>query len=76
MPRGQPILQNLSQILSKLICSPTHRDNFMETPSNFAKKYNFIPVDSQTALKHPPRALNECQEDYQFYTNPIKLYQK
>jgi hypothetical protein len=42
MPRGQPILQNLSQILSKLICSPTLRDNFMETPSNFAKPDSFM----------------------------------
>jgi hypothetical protein len=30
MSKGQAILQKLSQILSKLICSPTHRDNFME----------------------------------------------
>jgi hypothetical protein len=42
MPRGQPILQNLSQILSKLIFSPTLRDNFVKTPSNFAKPDNFM----------------------------------
>jgi hypothetical protein len=46
MPRGQAILQNLSQILSKLICSPTLRDNFMKTPSNFAKPDSFMKTPS------------------------------
>jgi hypothetical protein len=37
MPIGLPLLQSHPKTLSKLICSPAHKDNFMETPSNFAK---------------------------------------
>jgi hypothetical protein len=40
------------------------------------QKYNFIPAASETALQKPHRALNECQEGYQLFENPLKLYQK
>jgi hypothetical protein len=38
------------------------------------QKYNFILAASQSALQKPPRASNECQEGYQLYKNPLKLY--
>jgi hypothetical protein len=37
MPIGLPLLQSHPKTLSKLICSPAHKDNFTGTPSNFAK---------------------------------------
>jgi hypothetical protein len=39
MPTGLSLLQRHPKTLSKLICSSAHKDNFMETPSNFAKIY-------------------------------------
>jgi hypothetical protein len=52
MPTGLPLLQSHPKTLSKIICSPTHKDNFMKTASNFAK-YIFIPTASQIALQNP-----------------------
>jgi hypothetical protein len=39
MPTGLPLLQSHPKTISKLIRSTTHKDKFMETLSNFAKKY-------------------------------------
>jgi hypothetical protein len=39
MPIGLPLLQSHPKTLSELICSPFHKDNFMETPSNYVKIY-------------------------------------
>jgi hypothetical protein len=74
MPTGLPLLQSHPKTLSKLICSTTHKDKFMETPSNFAKNI-FIPTASQTTLRKPSRVLKECQKGchlYRTHSNFIK----
>jgi hypothetical protein len=49
MPTGLPLLQSHHKTLSKLICSPTHKDNFMKT-SQTLQKYTFIPTAPHTTL--------------------------
>jgi hypothetical protein len=66
MPTRLPLLQSYSKTLSKSICSTSRKDNFMETPSNFAKIF-FIPTASQVALRKPSRALKECQKGCHLY---------
>jgi hypothetical protein len=66
MPIGLSLLQSHPKTLSKLICSPIHKDNFMETPQ-LCKNIFFIPTASQAALRKPHRALKECQEGCQLY---------
>jgi hypothetical protein len=43
MPTGLPLLQCHSKHLSKLICSLTHKDNFMETPQALQNIFSFQP---------------------------------
>jgi hypothetical protein len=45
MPTDLPLLQSHPKTLSKLICSPAHKDNFMKTPQQL-QKYIFIPTVS------------------------------
>jgi hypothetical protein len=52
IPTGLPLLQSHLKILSKLICSPTHKDNFMKTPQTL-QKYISIPTTSQKSLGNP-----------------------
>jgi hypothetical protein len=60
MPTVLPLLQSHLKTLSKLICSPAYKNNFMKTPSNFAKNiFSFQPPLRQ--LYENPRALKECQ---------------
>jgi hypothetical protein len=66
MPTGLPLLQNHSKTLSELIRSPSHKDNFMETPSNSAKIYFHFNSLSDNFMKSP-RALKEWQEGCQLY---------
>jgi hypothetical protein len=49
MSPGLPLLQSHHKTLSKLICSPAHKDNFMETPQTL-QTHIFIPTASHTAL--------------------------
>jgi hypothetical protein len=49
MPPGLPLFQSHHKTLSKLICTPAHKDNFMETPQTL-QTYIFIPTASHTAL--------------------------
>jgi hypothetical protein len=55
MPAGLPLLQSYLKTLLKLIGSPAHKDNFMKTPSNFAKKYFHSNCLSDSFSKSPSR---------------------
>jgi hypothetical protein len=41
MPTDLPLLQSHPKNLSKLISSPAHKDNFVETPQTLQKYINF-----------------------------------
>jgi hypothetical protein len=58
IPTGLPLLKSHSKTLSELIRSPSHKDNFTETPSSSIKIYFDFNRLSDSSAK-TSRALKE-----------------